>query len=166
MKNITRWNRQCIQRPDRIADLSSHNPEAGVGFIKALLRVFAYIFGGLLALFVTVISLVAFTSHSPLNLTFLPWTGDVLTYWLLGLGLFGLFTLLLAMSGKARVLFFLWWLALFVLLLRGLFLSSYSFSGPLNFKAAAYLTVGSLAAALGAFPWAQKPGPIRKPQKW
>jgi hypothetical protein len=137
-----------------------------VGILKALLRVFSYIFGGLLALFVTVISLLALTSHSPLNLPFLPWTGSTLTYWLLGLALSGLLTLLMAMRGIARVLFFLWCLAVFVLLFRGLFLSSYSFSGPVNFKAAGYLTAGSLAAALGAFPWPKKPGPIRKPQKW
>jgi len=137
-----------------------------VGILKALLRVFSYIFGGLLALFVTVISLVALTSHSPLNFTFLPWTGSALTYWLLGLALFGLLTVLMAMGGTARVLFFLWCLAVFVLLFRGLFVSFYSFSGPVNFKTAVYLTVGALAATLGAFPLPKRPEPIRKPQKW
>ena len=137
-----------------------------MGFIKALLRAFSYIFGILLALFVTVISLVALANHSPLNFTFLPWTGNVLNEWLLGLGLLGLLALLLAIRGTARVLFFLWWLAVFVLLFRGLFLSFYSFSGPVNFKTAVYMTVGSLAAVLGAFPWPRKPEPVRKPEKW
>ena len=96
-----------------------------------------------------------------------PWLlGGVLTYWLLGLALFGLLTLLMAMGATGRTLFFLWCLAVFVLLFRGLFVSFYSFSGPVNFKTAVYLTVGALAATLGAFPLPKRPEPIRKPQKW
>jgi hypothetical protein len=133
-----------------------------VGIIKALLRVYSYVFGGLLGFFVLAISLMALTNGSPVNFAFLPWSGASLTYWLLGLALFGLLTLLLAMGGKVRALFFLWCLGVFVLLFKGLFVSFYSFSGPVSFKAAVWLTAGSLLAAVGSFPWSQKQGRVRK----
>ena len=137
-----------------------------MGTIKALLRVFSYIFEGLLALFVTATSAIALSAGSNLNLGFLPWTGRALSYWLLSLALAGLLTVLLAVGGKLRALFFLWSLTVFVLLFRGLFVSFYSLTGPVSFKTAVLLTTGSLLAALGAFPWPRKPGPVRKPEKW
>jgi hypothetical protein len=135
-----------------------------VGVIKALLRILSYIFGALLALFVTAVCAVALANGSPLNFAFLPWDGPALTYWLLGLALFGLLTLLLAMGGKVRALFFLWNAAVFVLLVKGFFVSFYVFSGPVSFRTAVWLTVGSLLAVLGSIPWPQKPGPVRRPQ--
>ena len=135
-----------------------------MGVIKALLRAYSYVFGGLLALFVFAISAMALANRIPPNFAFLPWTGPTLTYWLLGLALFGLLTLLLAMGGKMRALFFLWSIAVFVLLLKGLFVSFYSFSGPVSFKAAVWLTGGSLLAILGSIPWTRKRDRVRKPQ--
>ena len=132
-----------------------------MGVIKALLRVYSYVFGGLLALFVFAISSMALANATPPNFAFLPWSGGSLTYWLLGLALFGLLTLLLAMGGKVRSLFFLWNLGVFVLLFRGLFLSFYSFSGPVSFQVAVRLTVGALLAALGSFPWSRERGRVR-----
>jgi hypothetical protein len=137
-----------------------------VGVIKALLRVYSYVFGGLLALFLLGISSLALANGTPLNLAFLPWSGRSLNYWVLGLALFGLLTLLMAMGGKLRALFFLWSLAAFVLLFKGLFISFYAFSGPLPFRAAVWLTAGSLVATLGSFPWSRERGPVRRPQRY
>jgi hypothetical protein len=135
-----------------------------VGVIKALLRVYSYVFGGVLALFVFAISSMALANRTPPNFTFLPWTGATLTYWLLGLALFGLSTLLLAMGGKMRALFFLWSLAVFGLLFKGLFVSFYAFSGPVSFQVGLRLTVGSLLATLGSFPWSRESARVRRPQ--
>jgi len=136
-----------------------------VGIFKALLRVFSYIFGGLLAFFLTAVSSLALAHHSDLDMGFLPWTGTQLSVWLLGSGLFGLVFVLLAMAGKLRVLFFLWSAAVFVMLLRGFFLTHYLFlSGLVMFKTAVYLTLGAVAGAIGAFPWPEKPRPMRKPE--
>jgi hypothetical protein len=135
-----------------------------VGVIKALLRVYSYVFGGLLALFVFAISAMALANRTPPNFAFLPWSGPTLTYWLLGLALFGLLTLLLAMGGKMRVLFFLWNLAVVVLLFKGLFVSFYAFSGPISFQVAVRLTAGSLLATLGSVPWSRESRRVRKPQ--
>ena len=137
-----------------------------MGVIKALLRVYSYVFGGLLALFLLGISSLALGNGTPLNLGFLPWSGRPLTYWLLGLALLGLLTLLLAMGGKMRALFFLWSLAVFVLLFKGLFLSFYAFSGPISFRPAVWLTFGAFVATLGAFPWSRERGRVRRPQMY
>ena len=137
-----------------------------MGILKALLRAYSCIFEGLLALFAAGISLVALGSHSPLNLTFLPWTGEKLTYVLLLLAVAGLVLALVAMGGKLRVLYFLWSVAVFAVLFRGFFLTGYKFSGAVPFKPAAYLTLGAFVAMIGAFPWPRKPDRVRRPQKW
>jgi hypothetical protein len=138
-----------------------------VGVIKALLRAFSYVFGGLLALFVLAASLMSLRSGGELNLGFLPWSGRPLAYWLLGLALLGLVTVVLAMRGTSRTLFFLWSLGVFVLLFKGLFLSLYRFTGgAVSFKTGAILTVGTLLGTLGSFPWPEEPAPVRRPEKW
>jgi hypothetical protein len=135
--------------------------------MKALLRIFSYLFGAALALFALAISVLSLRSGGELNLGFLPWTGKSLSYWLLGLALAGLITLLLAMSGKMRVLFFLWSLGIFILVFKGMFLSLYRFTGgAVSFKAGVGLTVGILLGAIGSFPWARKREPVRRPQRW
>jgi hypothetical protein len=138
-----------------------------VGTIKALLRIFSYLFAGALALFAFAISTLSLRTGGELNLGFLPWTGKPLSYWLLGLALVGLITVLLAMSGTMRFLFFLWNLGIFVLLFKGMFLSLYRFTGgAVSFKAGVGLTVGLLLATIGSFPWPRKPEPVRRPQRW
>jgi len=137
-----------------------------VGILKAFLRAFSYIFEGLSALLAAAISCVALASHSPLNLTFLPWTAEKLARVLLPLALAGLLLVLLAMIGRLQALFFLWSVAVFAVLFRGFFLTGYTFSGPMPFKAAVYLTLGAFVAMIGAFPWPRRPGPVRKPEKW
>ena len=137
-----------------------------MGVLKALLRVYAYIFEGLLAAFFLAIAILALSSDTPLNLGFLPWKGDALSWWLLGSCLFGLISLVLALAGQLRVLFFLWSLVVMVMLFRGFFLSPYSFTGPVNFKGAVYLTLAALFAAIGAWPSTRRRGPVRRPMKY
>lgn len=138
-----------------------------MGTIKALLRIFSYLFGGLLALFALAIAALSLRSGGELNFGFLPWTGKLLSYWLVGLALLGLITLLLALRGTMRALFFLWSLGIFVLLFKGMFLSLYRFTGgAISFKAGAVLAAGLLLATIGSFPWPRKPEPVRRPQRY
>jgi hypothetical protein len=135
--------------------------------MKALLRIFSYLFAGALALFALAISALSLRSGGELNLGFLPWTGKPISYWLIGLALAGLITLLLAIGGTMRFLFFLWNLGIFVLLFKGMFLSLYRFTGgAVSFKAGVWLTVGLLLATIGSFPWPRKTQPVRRPQRW
>ena len=137
-----------------------------MGILKALLRFFSYFFAGLLALFLVVISLLSVVTGAELSFGFLPWKGMALSYWLLCLALVGLITLFLALAGKLRGLFFLWYLGAFVLLIRGLLLSSQRFAPPVSFKAALYLIAASFLGIIGSWPWARKREPLRRRQRW
>ena len=119
--------------------------------MKALMRIYSYIFHGLLALFLLAISLLALLADVNLHMDMLPVSPHSVNYALLGGAAFGLLSLLLALKGSMRFLFFLWSLAVCVLLIKGFFLSSYHFEGPAGFKTASWLTAGSLLALIGAW---------------
>jgi hypothetical protein len=117
-----------------------------------LLRVFSYLFHGLLAVFLLAVSGLALSSGpQQLNLKMLPWTGDTLIFVLFFASLFGLLTLILALGGKTPILFFLWSLGVAVLLLKGYAFSGYYFSHG-EFKIAAGLLAGAWIAVVGAWP--------------
>ena len=117
----------------------------------AIMRIFSYLYHGLLALFIFAVSCLALVSGAhTIQLDFLPWQGASLTYWLFFSALFGLLSLVLALRGTLRGLFVLWSLAVFVLMVKGFFLSRHYFE-PGEFSAAAYLTLGALLALFGAW---------------
>jgi hypothetical protein len=115
------------------------------------MRIYSYLYHGLLALFMLLISSLALLSGTQLHLEMLPWTGMTETYILLGGAIFGLLSLLLALKRKLRFLFFLWSLVVFVLLVKGYYLSPYHFGGMSGFKTASLLTGGALLAIFGAW---------------
>ena len=119
--------------------------------LTALVRFLSYLFHTLLALFLFGVSGLAMASGAKsLHLDMLPWTGATLTYVLFFGSLFGLFTILLALKRKLRALFFLWSLAVLVLLVKGYFLSGYHFA-PGEFRTALYLVAASIVALFGAW---------------
>ena len=126
--------------------------------MKALVRLFSYFFHGLLALFFLGVSIVALASHQPLHLDIFPWHGQALTYWLLFGSIAGLVLVLLAMRRTAIGLYFLWSLAVLVIIVRGFFFSSHHFAGPRSFHYALYWTAAAVIAAFGAwFSWNRTP---------
>jgi len=119
-----------------------------MGVVKALLRFVSYVFHGLLALGLLALSVVAMAAGAPsLHLEMLPWSGPSA---LLCTALGGLAILFLALRGWLRWLFFLWSLAVVVLIVRGYFLGGYHFS-PGEINTALYLLVGSIIALPGAW---------------
>jgi hypothetical protein len=122
-----------------------------VAALKALMRVFSYLFHLLLTLFLLGISVVALSSGQPLQLEMLPWQGPTLTWWLLGGALAGLVSVILAICRRWRPLFFLWSFAVLAMMARGFFFSRYYFAGAPEFRGALYLTAGALIAAFGAW---------------
>ena len=120
--------------------------------IGRLLRVFSYVFHGLLVAFLLATSGMALSS-GPGRLSFpmLPWTGDTLIFVLFFGSLFGLLTLILALGEKTPALFFLWSLAVAGLLLKGYVFSWYRFA-PGEIEIAGGLLVGSWMAVAGAWP--------------
>jgi hypothetical protein len=116
--------------------------------IKALLSFFAYIFHGLLCLVIFAMTGLAMAGGAQsLQLGMLPWNGTVVLFFA---ALLGLAVVLLAIRGTWRPLFFVWSLAILLLLLKGYIFSGYHFS-PGEFRTAAYLLVGSFIALLGAW---------------
>jgi len=103
-----------------------------------------------LGLLLAGVGTMALTSGHSLTLGMLPWQGATLTRAALLLGLLGMLCVALAVTGFARWLFPLWALAAVILMLRGFFLSSYTFSGAGDFRSAVWLTMGALLAFVGS----------------
>jgi hypothetical protein len=122
-----------------------------VAAVTALMRVFSYLFHGLLTLFLLGLSIVALSSGQTLQLEMLPWQGRPLTWWLFAAALAGLASVILAICRKWRPLFFLWSLVVLGMMARGFFFSHYYFAGPPEFHRALYLTAGALIAVFGAW---------------
>ena len=119
--------------------------------IKALAIFLSYVFHGLLCLTLFAVSSVSLAGGAQsLHLDMLPWTGSTLLYALLFGSLAGLVTVLLAIKGTWRPLFFVWSLVVAVLLLKGYIFSGYRFS-PGEFGPVVLLIVGSWIALLGSF---------------
>ncbi|MGI8989627.1 MAG: hypothetical protein ACR2I2_08595 [Bryobacteraceae bacterium] len=121
--------------------------------LRNVLRIYCCIFEAILCLMAIAVSMVVLLSgNADLQLGWLPWSGQRLPLWLLSLGILGLACVLLA--AKLRVPLFLFSLAVFVLLARGFFYSSYAFAGQGEFRRALLLLASALLATIGAWPLA------------
>ena len=117
-----------------------------------MLRVYSYIFEAILSLMALAMSaVIAASPHQTIKIGWLPWTPETLGAWLAGAGLLGL--LFVALARKLPVLVSLFSLGALVVLVRGLFLSSYSFDGLAELQNACYLAGGALLAFLGSIPF-------------
>src|SRR6266849_1465632 len=100
-----------------------------------LLRIFAYLFHLVLCLFLLGLGVVVSASgQNNLKLGMLPWEGAALTRAVLFLGVAGIVCVVLAVTGFARWLFVPWTLFVLIMMIRGFFLSSYSFAGADQFR--------------------------------
>ena len=128
--------------------LPFHREVVPLEVVKALLRFLSYLFHGLLCLMLLLMSGLSMAAGAAtLNLGMIAWTGATTTYILFLCALFGLATVVLAIRGTMRPLFFLWSLVVTIVLVKGYFLGSYHFeSGDVN--TALYLIGGSLIALL------------------
>ncbi len=118
--------------------------------VRFVMSAFSYLFEGLLALFLAAIASLALASGSALHLEMLPWTGTTLDYVLLFGGICGLALVVLAVLGRLRPLFFVWTLAVLVLMIKGYVFGSYHFDAA-SARIAAYLVLGALLALVGGW---------------
>lgn len=119
--------------------------------VRTLLRFFSYLFHALLALFLLAISGLTLASGGQnLHLGMLPWTGPTLTSVVFIGSIFGLLALVLAIRGRVRALFFVWALAVAVMMIKGYIFSGYHFA-PGEARTAGYLIVAALLALAGAW---------------
>lgn len=124
-----------------------------MAFVRHVLRGYSYVFEGILSLMaIGVGTLAAFSGNAVLHIAWLPFDDHKMLAWVLGLGITGLLCLLLALLGRLRILLFLFALATTAILIKGLFLGSYTFAGPADAKNAGYLIAGAVVALVGAIP--------------
>jgi hypothetical protein len=125
--------------------------------IGTLLRVLGYIFHTLLTLALLAVGLVDMLSDgAKLRIEMLPWQGDALARWMVGLGLLGLVSVVLAMLGRLRGLYILWCLFVLVMWVRGVFFASgVTFADAGQFQMNLWAILVALLAFLGSLtrPW-------------
>ena len=118
--------------------------------IGLIMRIFSFVFHFLLGLVMAAVGFIALISNQhTLQISVLPWTGPTLTYCLFFIGLAAIVITVLAAMRILPLLFVVWSLAVFVMLVRGYFLSSYNF-GMTGVSTALYLIGGSLLALIGS----------------
>ena len=125
--------------------------------LRAMMRVYSYLYHGVLSLFLIGVSGLALLTDTSLKLDMMPWSGKTLPLWLFGTALGGLIIVVLAAAGKLRPLFLLWALAVLVLMVRGYFLSPYNFGGTQGLRTALLLTAGCMLAVVGAWYCVRQP---------
>ncbi len=115
------------------------------------MRIFSYLYHLVLGLFLFLIGgLALFGSGTTLSLEMLPWEEPTLTYLVFLGGLLALISLILAVTGKFRLLFRLWTVIVFALMVYSYFFSGYGFRFDGEFSRALLLTLGALIALLGS----------------
>jgi hypothetical protein len=123
-------------------------------FLWNVLRVYSWIFQTILcgmAILVSVAALV--TGTGPLDIPWILFPPDRQIPYLIGLGVLGLFFVVLAVAGKFRFLLWLFSIHSAYMLIKGLMLSTvYSFSGPVEARNAAIVCAGAFLASIGSFP--------------
>jgi len=129
-----------------------------------LLRVLSYLFHLILSLALVALGVVAVASGvHDLKFEALPFHGGALNAWLIGGGIFGLISVLCAMTGRLRLLFPLWTLAVLVTMVHAVFLSNeMTFSGPEGFRGALWLTAGALISFLVSLTQVRARGGARR----
>ena len=117
-----------------------------------LLRVFCYSFHTILCVVLIVLGVVAVRSNvSDMKLETLPWQGTELNHRLIGLGVIGLLSVALAITGKLRFLLALWSIYVLALLLSGVFFNSkVTFAGRQDFDNWLLLIGGAVLAFIGS----------------
>jgi len=121
--------------------------------IAWLLRVFCYLFHTMISAALLALGVVGIASDAQhMKVQTLPWQGTELTHWLVGLGLAGLLSVALAVTGKLRFLLPLWSVYVLGVLLKGVFLTStVSFDGRSDFHNWLLLISGAVLALIGSF---------------
>lgn len=120
--------------------------------LGAILRGYSYIYHLSISVVLLALALIACASGNfNLKQEMLPWTGIELFYWMLGLGLAGTLSVILAFVGKIRVLFLIWAVAVVIGLTRGFLFGGMRFENADSFRNSLLFLGAGLIALLGAW---------------
>lgn len=118
-----------------------------IGF---LLRFYSYLFHLAISFFFLFLGAVSLVYSAPLHLDAVGLSDRNALFGVFVLGIVGLVSTLLALTGTFRLLFPLWAAFIVWLMIKGFFLSTMKFSGSAGFGLAALWTLGGIAAFIGA----------------
>ena len=121
-----------------------------------LMRLFSYVYHLVLCLFLLGLGIVGWMSQSAsFSAPWLAWEGDHVKL-LLGAGSIGLLSVILAVTGKFRLLFVLWALVVVIMMFRGFFSGPYVYEGVEEFKTTLWMFAGALVAFLASLTGRRK----------
>jgi hypothetical protein len=123
-----------------------------LAILGKLLRLFEYLFSGVLCLGLIGLGAVVLLSDSNnFTLAMIPWwTGRELARNLLLAGIAGLVITVLAVKGRLKFLMVLWTAAVVGTMIYGFFLSSYKYDDYDHFRTSLLMTGAAFAAFLGS----------------
>ncbi|MBM3814637.1 MAG: hypothetical protein FJW20_23675 [Acidimicrobiia bacterium] len=125
--------------------------------MRMILHIYSYLFHLALALFLAGLALVAKITDAPnFDLAMLPYSDNKLVSYLLWINMAAAAAVLLAMAGKLRWLYPIYGVAVFVLTVRGFFLSAYTFEGREPFEDVLWFTLAALIAMIGSLSQLRK----------
>ena len=114
---------------------------------QKLLRFYSYLFATAASLAYLGLGLVSKISATQLTLDNMPWKGDELSNWLLGLAALGIISVLAAITGsRLRILLTIFCAILVYVTVKGNFLSTHSFAGTDDFERTIGLSAGAVLA--------------------
>jgi hypothetical protein len=122
-----------------------------VSVLRAVVRIYSYLFHAILGVYLFLVALVGLASGKPLKMDVLGWEGPSVVWWLLAGSLAGIASVALAVKGKLKILFLVWSVAVAGFMLRGFIFSPYQFEGMDHFRQTLYLIAGALLACLGSW---------------
>jgi hypothetical protein len=115
-----------------------------------LMRLFSYLYHLVLCLFLLGLGIVGWMSRpASFSAPWLAWEGDHVKL-LLGAGIAGLISLILAVTGRFRALFVLWTIVVVIMMFRGFFSGPYTYSGMEEFKTTLWMFAGAVVAFLAS----------------
>ena len=123
-----------------------------------LLRFYSYVFHLAASFFFLALGFISAISSSPLHLDAIGLPPEKALLGVFVLGIVGLISTILALTGTLRLLFPGWAAIVVWLMIKGFFLSGMTFSGAADFGWAVLLTLGGIGAFFGAV-WTLKPRP-------
>jgi hypothetical protein len=119
--------------------------------IGLLLSIFSFAFHAVLSLVMVALAGVSLTSGEALRLEQVPGEGATAAYWLLAGFVIGGLSTLFGALGKARLLFLVWTVVVFLVMVRGYIFSAYTFEGMDHFRISVLIMAGAFVAMLGGF---------------
>jgi hypothetical protein len=116
-----------------------------------ILSIFSFAFHAVLSLVMVGLAGISLTSGESLRLEQVPGEGQTTAFWLLGGFVIGGLSTLFGALGKARLLFLVWTVVVFLMMLRGYIFSPYTFEGTDHFRMSMYLMGAAFIAMMGGF---------------